>query len=223
MDWRVFPIKEVLKLLNDRFVLEQVTVKWEDETSGKSEGTRFVLCHREEVANIDHIKVCSSGFFHDTFVYYGDGLMLKLWQDNLNVDEEHERYSSNKLVSPLFSLYSDSIPDDSFMHRWLVFQGITEAQLNEIATVLLIDPIYAYDGLDKKVLKSDDGYPTMIQQGGTVYLSESEVIKAASAIEDDNLRNRVLSVLWSRKRVVKDVTKESRDIADVSDLQLRKI
>mgnify|MGYP000768844491 FL=1 len=223
MDWRVFPIKEVLKLLNDRFVLEQVTVKWDDETSGKSEGTRFVLCHREEVANIDHIKVCSSGFFHDTFVYYGDGLMLKLWQDNLNVDEEHERYSSNKLVSPLFSLYSDSIPDDSFMHRWLVFQGITEAQLNEIATVLLIDPIYAYDGLDKKVLKSDDGYPTMIQQGGTVYLSESEVIKAASAIEDDNLRNRVLSVLWSRKRVVKDVTKESRDIADVSDLQLRKI
>lgn len=223
MDWRVFPIKEVLKLLNDRFVLEQVTVKWDDETSGKSEGTRFVLCHREEVASIDHIKVCSSGFFHDTFVYYGDGLMLKLWQDNLNVDEEHERYSSNKLISPLFSLYSDSIPDDSFMHRWLVFQGITEAQLNEIATVLLIDPIYAYDGLDKKVLKSDDGYPTMIQQGGTVYLSESEVIKAASAIEDDNLRNRVLSVLWSRKRVVKDVTKESRDIADVSDLQLRKI
>lgn len=223
MDWRVFPIKEVLKLLNDRFVLEQVTVKWDDETSGKSEGTRFVLCHREEVASIDHIKVCSSGFFHDTFVYYGDGLMLKLWQDNLNVDEEHERYSSNKLVSPLFSLYSDSIPDDSFMHRWLVFQGITEAQLNEIATVLLINPIYAYDGLDKKVLKSDDGYPTMIQQGGTVYLSESEVIKAASAIEDDNLRNRVLSVLWSRKRVVKDVTKESRDIADVSDLQLRKI
>lgn len=223
MDWRVFPIKEVLKLLNDRFVLEQVTVKWDDETSGKSEGTRFVLCHREEVASIDHIKVCSSGFFHDTFVYYGDGLMLKLWQDNLNVDEEHERYSSNKLISPLFSLYSDSIPDDSFMHRWLVFQGITEAQLNEIATVLLIDPTYAYDGLDKKVLKSDDGYPTMIQQGGTVYLSESEVIKAASAIEDDNLRNRVLSVLWSRKRVVKDVTKESRDIADVSDLQLRKI
>lgn len=223
MDWRVFPIKEVVKLLNDRFVLEQVTVKWDDETSGKSEGTRFVLCHREEVASIDHIKVCSSGFFHDTFVYYGDGLMLKLWQDNLNVDEEHERYSSNKLISPLFSLYSDSIPDDSFMHRWLVFQGITEAQLNEIATVLLIDPIYAYDGLDKKVLKSDDGYPTMIQQGGTVYLSESEVIKAASAIEDDNLRNRVLSVLWSRKRVVKDVTKESRDIADVSDLQLRKI
>ena len=223
MDWRVFPIKAVLKLLNDRFVLERVTVKWDDETYGKSEGTRFVLCHREEVASIDHIKVCSSGFFHDTFVYYGDGLMLKLWQDNLNVDEEHERYSSNKLVSPLFSLYSDSIPDDSFMHRWLVFPGITEAQLNEIATVLLIDPIYAYDGLDKKVLKSDDGYPTMIQQGGTVYLSESEVIKAASAIEDDNLRNRVLSVLWSRKRVVKDVTKESRDIADVSDLQLRKI
>lgn len=63
----------------------------------------------------------------------------------------------------------------------------------------------------------------MIQQGGTVYLSESEIVKAASAIEDDNLRNRVLSVLWSRKRAVKDVTKENRDIADVSDLQLRKI
>lgn len=110
MDWRVFPIKAVLKLLNDRFVLERVTVKWDDETYGKSEGTRFVLCHREEVANIDHIKVCSSGFFHDTFVYYGDGLMLKLWQDNLNVDEEHERYSSNKLVSPLFSLYKSCEP-----------------------------------------------------------------------------------------------------------------
>lgn len=79
MNWRVFPIKAVLKLLNDRFVLERVTVKWDDEAYGKSEGTRFVLCRREEVANIDHIKVCSSGFFHDTFVYYGDGLMLKLW------------------------------------------------------------------------------------------------------------------------------------------------
>lgn len=223
MNWRVFPIKAVLKLLNDRFVLKRVTVKWDDEAYGKSEGTRFVLCRREEVANIDHIKVCSSGFFHDTFVYYGDGLMLKLWQDNLNVDEEHERYSSNKLVSPLFSLYSNSIPDDSFMHRWLVFQGITEAQLNEIATVLLIDPIYAYDGLDKKVLENKSGYPTTIQQGGTVYLSESEVVKVASTIEDDNLRNRILSVLWSRKREVKDVAKENRDIADVSDLQLRKI
>ena len=223
MNWRVFPIKAVLKLLNDRFVLKRVTVKWDDEAYGKSEGTRFVLCRREEVANIDNIKVCSSGFFHDTFVYYGDGLMLKLWQDNLNVDEEHERYSSNKLVSPLFSLYSNSIPDDSFMHRWLVFQGITEAQLNEIATVLLIDPIYAYDGLDKKVLENKSGYPTTIQQSGTVYLSESEVVKVASTIEDDNLRNRILSVLWSRKREVKDVTKENRDIADVSDLQLRKI
>lgn len=223
MDWRVFPIDKVLKRLNDKFVLERVTVKWDDETYGKSEGSRFVLCRREEVANIDHIKVCSSGFFHDTFVYYGDGLMLKLWQDNLNVDEEHERYSSNKLVSPLFSLYSNSIPDDSFMHRWLVFQGVTEAQLNEIATVLLIDPIYAYDGLDNKVLESNDGHPTAIQQGGTVYLSEAEVVKVASSIEDDSLRNRVLSVLWSRKRAVKDVTKESRDIADVSDLQLRKI
>jgi hypothetical protein len=223
MDWRVFPINKVLKLLNDSFVLERVTVKWDDETYGKSEGTRFVLCRREEVANIDHIKVCSSGFFHDTFVYYGDGLMLKLWQDNLNVDEEHERYSSNKLVSPLFSLYSDSIPDDSFMHRWLVFQGITEAQLDGIAAELLIDAIYAYDSLDKKVLRSDNGYPTMIQQGGTVYLSESEIVKVTSTIEDDNLRNRVLSVLWSKKRAVKDVTKENRDIADVSDLQIRKI
>lgn len=54
-------------------------------------------------------------------------------------------------------------------------------------------------------------------------MSESEVVKVASTIEDDNLRNRILSVLWSRKREVKDVTKENRDIADVSDLQLRKI
>lgn len=149
--------------------------------------------------------------------------MLKLWQDNLNVDEEHERYSSNKLVSPLFSLYSDSIPDDSFMRRRLVFQGITEEQLDGIAAELLIDAIYAYDSLDKKVLRSDNGYPTMIQQGGTVYLSESEIVKVTSTIEDDNLRNRVLSVLWSKKRAVKDVTKENRDIADVSDLQIRKI
>jgi len=63
----------------------------------------------------------------------------------------------------------------------------------------------------------------MIQQGGTVYLSESEIVKVTSTIEDDNLRNRVLSVLWSKKRAVKDVTKENRDIADVSDLQIRKI
>lgn len=156
-------------------------------------------------------------------IWKGDGLMLKLWQDNLNVDEEHERYSSNKLVSPLFFLYSDSIPDDSFMRRWLVFQGITEEQLDGIAAELLIDAIYAYDSLDKKVLRSDNGYPTMIQQGGTVYLSESEIVKVTSTIEDDNLRNRVLSVLWSKKRAVKDVTKENRDIADVSDLQIRKI
>lgn len=37
MDWQVFPIKAVLKLLNDRFVLERVTVKWDDETYGKSD------------------------------------------------------------------------------------------------------------------------------------------------------------------------------------------
>lgn len=51
----------------------------------------------------------------------------------------------------------------------------------------------------------------------------SEIVKVTSTIEDDNLRNRVLSVLWSKKRAVKDVTKENRDIADVSDLQIRKI
>lgn len=127
------------------------------------------------------------------------------------------------LLCSLFTVTVSRMTRSCAAGRWLVFQGITEEQLDGIAAELLIDAIYAYDSLDKKVLRSDNGYPTMIQQGGTVYLSESEIVKVTSTIEDDNLRNRVLSVLWSKKRAVKDVTKENRDIADVSDLQIRKI
>lgn len=81
----------------------------------------------------------------------------------------------------------------------------------------------SYAGSNKESSKVILDAASPNEQDIAVYLSESEIVKVTSTIEDDNLRNRVLSVLWSKKRAVKDVTKENRDIADVSDLQIRKI
>lgn len=165
---------------------------------------------------IDHIERTISTFFRDTYVHFKDKNIkpMRLWQDNLNESEDHIRYSTNHLVSPSLELIGETyISDESYTHKWLVAQGGTEL-LERVSITIDVDVIYAYDNVNKVEESSEDGEVHGVLINSTMYLRESEIKQVAQLIKDEKLRNRVLTLMRSHRRIVSDI----REIASAQML-----
>lgn len=216
MKWNVFSLEAVETALKPKFVLEKVRYVTDDEEYGEGESTRLVFRNVEEMPEIDYIKRTVCTFIQDTYVHFKDKNIkpMRLWQDNLNESEEHIRYSTNHLVSPPLELIGKTyISDESHTHKWLVAQG--GAELLEKASVSIdVDVIYAYDNVDKVEKSSENGEVHGVLINSTMYLRESEIKQVAQLIKDEKLRNRVLTLMRSHRRIVSDI----REIASAQML-----
>lgn len=145
---------------------------------------------------------------------------MRLWQDNLNENEDHIRYSTNHLVSPPLALIGKTyISDESYTHKWLVTQGGTEL-LEKASVSIDVDVIYAYDNVDKVEKSSENGEVHGVLINSTMYLRESEIKQVAQLIKDEKLRNRVLTLMRSHRRIVSAPEKENRNIREVASAQM---
>lgn len=219
MKWNVFSIDTIEALLKPKFVLEPILVKYEeDETYGEHESTRLVFRNKNDMPEINYIKRILTTFIQNTYVYYKDEALepLRIWQDNLNEGEEHIRYSSNNLVSPPLEVLAGTyILEERHFHKWLLAQGLTEEQLNTATVTLDVDVIYAYDGVNTVVESSEDGEVYGTSSERTAYMRDSEIKRVAQLIKDESLRNRVLTILRSHRRIVTAPEKENRCIKEI--------
>ena len=130
-----------------------------------------------------------------------------IWQDNLNESEDHIRYSTNNLVSPPLGLIGETyISDESYTHKWLVTQGGTEL-LEKASVSIDVDVIYENGEVHGVIINS------------TMYLRESEIKQVAQLIKDEKLRNRVLTLMRSHRRIVSAPEKENRNIREIASAQ----
>lgn len=222
MKWNVFSLEAVKEALKPKFVLEKVRYVTDDEEYGEGESTRLVFRNVEEMPEIDHIERTISTFIHDTYVHFKDKNIkpMRLWQDNLNESEDHIRYSTNNLVSPPLELVGETyISDERDFHKWLVAQGGTEV-LERASVTIDVDVIYAYDNVDKVEKSSEDGEVHGVLINSTMYLRESEITQVARLIKDEKLRNRVLTLMRSHRRIVSAPEKENRNIREVASAQM---
>lgn len=204
MKWNVFSLEAVKEVLKPKFVLEKVRYVTDDEEYGEGESTRLVFRNVEEMPEIDYIKRTVCTFIQDTYVHFKDKSLkpMHIWQDNLNESEDHIRYSTNNLVSPPLGLIGETyISDESHTHKWLVAQGGTEL-LEKASVSIDVDVIYAYDNVDKVEKSSENGEVHGVLINSTMYLRESEIKQVAQLIKDEKLRNRVLTLMRSHRRIV---------------------
>lgn len=222
MEWNVFSLEAVKAALKPKFVLEKVRYVTDDEEYGEGESTRLVFRNVEEMPEIDYIKRTVCTFIQDTYVHFKDKSLkpMCIWQDNLNESEDHIRYSTNNLVSPPLGLIGETyISDESYTHKWLVAQGGTEL-LEKASVSIDVDVIYAYDNVDKVEKSSEDGEVHGVLINSTMYLRESEIKQVARLIKDEKLRNRVLTLMRSHRRIVSAPEKENRNIREVASAQM---
>lgn len=222
MKWNVFSLETVKTALEPKFVLEKVRYVTDDEEYGEGESTRLVFRNVEEMPEIDCIKRTISTFIRDTYVHFKDKNIkpMRLWQDNLNESEDHIRYSTNHLVSPPLELIGETyISDESYTHKWLITQGTTEL-LKRASVTIDVDVIYAYDNVNKVEESSEDGEVHGVLINSTMYLRESEIKQVARLIKDEKLRNRVLTLMRSHRRIVSAPEKENRNIREIASAQM---
>lgn len=222
MKWNVFSLEAVKEALKPKFVLEKIRYVTDDEEYGEGKSTRFVFRNVEEMPEIDHIERTISTFIRDTYVHFKDKNIkpMRLWQDNLNENEDHIRYSTNHLVSPPLALIGKTyISDESYTHKWLVTQGGTEL-LEKASVSIDVDVIYAYDNVDKVEKSSENGEVHGVLINSTMYLRESEIKQVAQLIKDEKLRNRVLTLMRSHRRIVSAPEKENRSIREIASAQM---
>lgn len=222
MRWNVFSLETVKTALEPKFVLEKVRYVTDDEEYGEGESTRLVFRNVEEMPEIDYIKRTVCTFIQDTYVHFKDKSLkpMRLWQDNLNESEDHIRYSTNNLVSPPLELIGETyISDESYFHKWIVAQGRSEI-LDAAAITIDVDVIYAYDNVDKVEKSSEDGEVHGVLINSTMYLRESEIKQVARLIKDEKLRNRVLTLMRSHRRIVSAPEKENRNIREIASAQM---
>lgn len=222
MRWNVFSLEAVKEALKPKFVLEKVRYVTDDKEYGEGESTRLVFRNVEEMPEIDYIKRTICTFIRDTYVHFKDKSIkpMRLWQDNLNESEDHIRYSTNHLVSPPLELIGETyISDESYTHKWLITQGTTEL-LKRASVTIDVDVIYAYDNVDKVEKSSEDGEVHGVLINSTMYLRESEIKQVARLIKDEKLRNRVLTLMRSHRRIVSAPEKENRNIREVASAQM---
>lgn len=222
MRWNVFSLEAVKEALTPKFVLEKVRYVTDDEEYGEGESTRLVFRNVEEMPEIDCIKRTISTFIRDTYVHFKDKNIkpMRLWQDNLNESEDHIRYSTNNLVSPPLELIGETyISDERYFHKWIVAQGRSEV-LDAAAITIDVDVIYAYDNVDKVEKSSEDGEVHGVLINSTMYLRESEIKQVARLIKDEKLRNRVLTLMRSHRRIVSAPEKENRNIREIASAQM---
>ena len=117
----------------------------------------------------------------------------------------------------------DSLAKHTFLtkatHKWLVAQGGTEL-LEKASVSIDVDVIYAYDNVDKVEKSSEDGEVHGVLINSTMYLRESEIKQVARLIKDEKLRNRVLTLMRSHRRIVSAPEKENRNIREVASAQM---
>ena len=222
MKWNVFSLETVKTALEPKFVLEKVRYVTDDKEYGEGESTRLVFRNVEEMPKIDHIERTISTFIRDTYVHFKDKNIkpMRLWQDNLNESEDHIRYSTNNLVSPPLGLIGETyISDESHTHKWLVAQGGTEL-LEKASVSIDVDVIYAYDNVDKVEKSSENGEVRGVLINSTMYLRETEIKQVAQLIKDEKLRNRVLTLMRSHRRIVSAPEKENRSIREIASAQM---
>ncbi len=225
MKWNVFSLEAVKEALKPKFVLEKVRYVMDDEEYGEGESTRLVFRNVEEMPEIDYIKRTISTFIRDTYVHFKDKSIkpMQLWQDNLNESEDHIRYSTNNLVSPPLELIGETyISGESYFHKWMMAQGGSEI-LDAASITIDVDVIYAYDNVDKVGESSEDGEVRGVVLNSTVYLRESEIKQVAQLIKDEKLRNRVLTLMRSHRRIVSAPEKENRSIREIASAQMLRV
>lgn len=225
MKWNVFSLEAVKEALKPKFVLEKVRYVMDDEEYGEGESTRLVFRNVEEMPEIDYIKRTISTFIRDTYVHFKDKSIkpMQLWQDNLNESEDHIRYSTNNLVSPPLELIGETyISGESYFHKWMMAQGGSEI-LDAASITIDVDVIYAYDNVDKVGESSEDGEVCGVLLNSTVYLRESEIKQVAQLIKDEKLRNRVLTLMRSHRRIVSAPEKENRSIREIASAQMLQV
>lgn len=225
MKWNVFSLEAVKEALKPKFVLEKVRYVMDDEEYGEGESTRLVFRNVEEMPEIDYIKRTISTFIRDTYVHFKDKSIkpMRLWQDNLNESEDHIRYSTNNLVSPPLELIGETyISGESYFHKWMMAQGGSEI-LDAASITIDVDVIYAYDNVDKVGESSEDGEVRGVVLNSTVYLRESEIKQVAQLIKDEKLRNRVLTLMRSHRRIVSAPEKENRSIREIASAQMLRV
>ena len=225
MEWNVFSLEAVKEALKPKFVLEKVRYVMDDEEYGEGESTRLVFRNVEEMPEIDYIKRTISTFIRDTYVHFKDKSIkpMQLWQDNLNESEDHIRYSTNNLVSPPLELIGETyISNESYFHKWMMAQGGSKI-LDAASITIDVDVIYAYDNVDKVGESSEDGEVRGVLLNSTVYLRESEIKQVAQLIKDEKLRNRVLTLMRSHRRIVSAPEKENRSIREIASAQMLRV
>ncbi|MBR5508989.1 MAG: hypothetical protein IKV59_02940 [Lachnospiraceae bacterium] len=194
--YRCYKADSLLKMLGDSFHIVNKNVQhklldWVNRDVNVVDNANFYI------TNMDNIKeiVEYNGLWNEKLIKLTDGTELKLHSSNINSnDSEMLRIVNNTFFSPSFKRQENYILANKDLDSWLLFNGITEKQLEDASETFSLSPTFVYKDVYEPVIKNG-------QVCGSYHhylrLTEDEIDKALADIIDVEMRVKICMILKS--------------------------
>lgn len=191
---------ELLKYLGSSFKIinkkvEDIFSDWCTGNVDSEQVEKFYITNKD---NIQKIKECN-GLWKEVHIYLTDKTNITLYSDNVNSDDANLiRISENNFFSPSFKMQADYILSGSKLNKWLLYNGVSREQLNQITKKFCLYSTFIFKGVPEPLIKNGkiDGY-----YGSDLKLSEEEIDKVLEYIKDVEMRYKFEAIIKSFERI----------------------
>lgn len=191
-----YQANELLKFLgnNFRIINEKVEDNFSDWCTGEVDSEHIEKFYITNKDNIKEIKEWN-GLWKEIDIHFMDGKCLKLHSDNVNSDDKSlYRISKNNFFSPSFKQQGVYILSDSTLNKWLLYNKISQEQLNLITKKFCLYPTYIFKGVNEPFIENGKvcGY-----YGQYMKISEDKIDKALDDIKDIEMKFKIEEIVKS--------------------------
>lgn len=193
-----YKVDELLKLLgnNFRIINEKVEDSFSDWCTSDVDSEQIEKFYVTNKDNIQKIEECNS-LWEEVNIYFTDKTHLTLYSENINSDDtSFLRISSNNFFSPSFERQSNYILSDSKLNKWLLYNGVSQEQLDQIAKKFYLYPTYMFESVNEPLIKNGKvcGY-----YGNYLKITEDKIDEAIEDIKDIEMRFKIEAIVKSFK------------------------
>lgn len=193
-----YQANELLKFLgnNFRIINEKVEYNFSDWCTGGVDSEHIEKFYITNKDNIKEIKEWD-GLWKEIDIYFTAGKCLTLHSDNINSDDKSlHRISENNFLSPNFKLQGAYILSNSTLNKWLLYNKVSQEQLNCITKKFCLYPTYIFKGVDEPLIENGE---VCGHYGQYLKISEDKIDKALEDIKDIEMKLKIEAIVKSFK------------------------
>lgn len=195
-----YKVDKLLEFLgnNFRIINEKVESSFSDWCTSDIDSEQIEKFYLTNKNNIQGIKEWN-GIWKEVDIYLTDKTRLTLHSENVNSDDTNLiRISENNFFSPSFERQSEYILSDSELNKWLLYNGVSQKQLNQITKKFCLYPTYVFKGINEPLIENGKvcGY-----YGHPLKISEDKIDAALADIKDVEMRLKIETIVKSFKEI----------------------